>query len=74
MTFEELLNEACRSAGLPNTARKQLPVCLSEKTKKMALKMSPEEFGKILSTAIEVVNHGSVESIDVLVRNQIEKR
>ncbi len=73
MSFEELLDQACKSAELPNTARKQLPSALSEKTKKRAMKLSPEEFGQILATAIEMVNHGSVESIDALVRKQIER-
>lgn len=73
MTFDELLDQACKSAGLPNTARRQLPSALSEKTKQMALKLSPAEFGQILATAIEAVNHGSVESIDTLVRKQLNK-
>ena len=72
MTFDELFIKACDSAHLPEMARIQLPNALSEKTKKMVLKLSPEEFGQMLATAIETVNHGSVESIDSLVRKQIK--
>ena len=74
MTFEELLTEACKSAHLPDMARILLPSALSEKTKKMVLKLSPEEFGRVLSTAIETINRGSIESVDTLVRKLIEKR
>lgn len=71
MTFDELFIKACDSAHLPEMARIQLPNALSDKTKKMVLKLSPEEFGQILATAIDTVNRGSVESIDSLVRKQI---
>lgn len=74
MTFEELLTEACKSAHLPDMARILLPSALSEKTKKMVLKLSPEEFGRVLSKAIETINRGSIESVDTLVRRLIEKR
>ena len=74
MTFEELLTEACKSAHLPEMARIQLPSSLSEKTKKLVLKLSPEELGQVLNTAIEQINRGSVESVDTLVRKQIPGR
>lgn len=45
MSFEELLDEACKSAQLPEMARILLPSTLSEQTKKMVMKLSPEEFG-----------------------------
>lgn len=73
MTFDGLLDQACKSAGLPDMARVQLPSALGEKTKRSVLTLSPEELGHVLNTAIEAVNHGSVESIDVLVRMQIER-
>ena len=72
MNFEELLDKACDSAHLPNTARMQLPRALSDKTKRMVLKLTPEEFGQVLVTAIDMVNCGSVESIDVLVRRLLK--
>ncbi|MBR3124993.1 MAG: hypothetical protein IKF42_06135 [Mogibacterium sp.] len=73
MTFDELFIKACESAHLPEMARIQLPNALSDKTKKMVLKLSPEEFGKILSSAINTVNMGSVESIDSLVKKLIKR-
>ena len=71
MSFDELLKAACEFAGLPNTARIQLPSSLSAETRKMVMKLSPEEFGRVLNEAIEAVNHGSVKSIDILVRENI---
>ena len=75
MTFEELLDQACAAAHLPEMARKQLPNALSDKTKSKLLKLSPEEVGRLLNKAIKAVNHGSVESIDMLVNkeNKIKK-
>ena len=73
MSFEELLDQACKFASLPEMARIQLPNALSEKTKKMVLKLTSEEFGQILSSAINTVNRGSVESIDTLVRKSLER-
>lgn len=73
MTFEELFDKACTTAGLPEMAKMQLPSVLSDKTKKMILKLSPEEVGKMLSSAIDAVNKGSVETIDKLVREQLNK-
>lgn len=71
MSFEELLDQACKSARLPEMARLLLPSTLSEATKDMVLKLSPEEFGRILAAAIDKINRGSVESVDALVRKQI---
>lgn len=74
MTFDELLTEACKLAHLPEMARIQLPSALSEKTKRKVMRLSPEELGQVLNTAIEQINRGSVESVDTLVRLLIEKR
>lgn len=73
MTFEDLLDKACTSAHLPNTASDQLPSALSDKTKKKLLKLSPEEVGRVLSEAIDKINYGSVEPIDKLIRKQVGK-
>ena len=74
MTIEELIDKACTAAGLPEMARMQLPSALSDKTKKMVLKLSPEEVGQILSKAINAVNQGSVKSVDKLVIEQLTSR
>ena len=74
MTFEELMDAACESARLPEMARIQLPVVLSDKTKKTVLQLSPEELGRMLSVAIDEINHGSVKSIDTLIRECLSSR
>lgn len=72
-TFEVLLDQACEIAHLPEMARLLLPSTLSEGTKDMTLKLTPrpEELGRILKSAIDQIDHGSVESVDVLVRENI---
>ena len=72
MDFEELLDRACKSARLPEMARLLLPSTLSEGTKIMVLKLSPEELGRILKSAIDQIDHGSVESVDALVRKALQ--
>ena len=73
MTFEELLDQACKTASLPEMARLLLPSTLSEGTKDMVLKLSPEEFGRILAAAIDQIDHGSVETVDALVRKALQE-
>ena len=73
MTFDELLDLACKSAGLPNMARILRPSALSDETKKAVMKLSPEELGRILYTAIDEIDRGSVESVDSLVREQVNR-
>ncbi len=53
-------------------ARLLLPSTLSEETKKLVLKLEPEEFGAILKAAIDQIDHGSVESVDALVRKALQ--
>lgn len=67
MTFEELLDQACNSAHLPEMARLLLPSTLGDETKKAVMKLKPEELGAILKAAIDKINRGSVESVDALV-------
>ena len=71
MDFEELLNQACESAHLPEMARLLLPSTLSVETKNMVLKLSPEELGRILASAIDQINRGTVETVDALVRKAL---
>ena len=73
MDFEELLERACDSASLPEMARLLLPSTLSAGTKNMVLKLSPDEFGRILAAAIDQINHGSVETVEVLVRKALQE-
>ena len=71
MTFDELLDLSCKSAGLPNMARILLPSTLSDGTKKAAMKLSPEELGRVLKSAIDEIDRGSVKGVDELVRNAL---
>ena len=73
MDFEELLDRACESASLPEMARLLLPSTLGVETKAMVLKLSPEEFGRILAAAIDQINQGSVETVDALVRKALQE-
>lgn len=52
-------------------ARLLLPSTLSVGTKNMVLKLSSDEFGRILASAIDQINHGSVETVDVLVKKSL---
>lgn len=49
----------------------QIPASLSIDTKKRLMRRSPAETAEILRAAIDEINHGSVESIDSLVRKQL---
>lgn len=71
MTFDELMDAACESVALPNLARLLLPSTLSGETKKAVMKLKPEELGIILKDAIDQIDNGSVESVDVLVRKAL---
>lgn len=73
MSFEDLLDQACKSARLPEMARIILPSTLSEETKKLVLKLEPEAFGAILKAAIDQINQGSVETVDALVRKALQE-
>ena len=73
MTFEELVDQACKSAHLPEMARDQLPSALSYETKEMLLKLLAEEVGIVISLAIDAVNHGSIKPIDKLVRERLNR-
>lgn len=68
MTFDELW---ARVQGLPDTAKLQVPGTLSEATKKKLVRKTPEEVGKIVTAAIEDVNHGSVESLENLIKRRL---
>ena len=73
MDFEELLDRACESASLPEMARLLLPSTLSAETKNMVLKLTPEELGRVLASAIDQINRGLVETVDALVRKALRE-
>ena len=71
LSFDEFLDLACKRLGLSDMARILLPSTLSDETKKTAIRLSPEEFGIILKSAINKIDHGSVETVDRLVRRKM---
>ena len=71
MTFDELMDAACESAGLPSMAKILLPSTLSEETKNTVMKLEPKALGAILKDTIDQINNGSVESVDTLVRKAL---
>ena len=66
MTFEEWI----KTTSLPSTAKEQLPEALSPKSKKKLLERTDAE--EVIASAIDEINRGSVETIDVLVRNRLK--
>ncbi len=71
MDFEELLDRECDSVSLPEMARLLLPSTLSAETKNLVLKLTPEVFGRILASAIDQINRGTVETVDALVKKSL---
>jgi hypothetical protein len=65
MTFEEFL----KNTTLPSTAKEQLPAVLSSDTKDRLQRRDDAE--TILRAAIDEVDHGSVESVNTLVRKRL---
>jgi len=73
MSFEEFLDEVWKNTSLPNTARLQLSLSLSDRTKKRLLKMEPATVAGVFEEAVDRVNHGAVESIDTLIRSALDR-
>lgn len=67
MTFDELWAQV---KGLPGTAMVQVPLVLTVSTKKKLERKTPEEIEQIVSSAIEEINHGSINPLD----EQINRR
>ena len=66
--FEELWKQV---EGIPDGAKKQIPMDLSDRTKRKLEKLSPEEITEVINMAFEEVNKGSVIPMDILIRNHI---
>ena len=71
MSFDELMDKVWALSGLPRIAREQLPRSLSDTTKKNLIRRSPEEIVQIFQKAIDEVNGGATDSIDVLVNETL---
>lgn len=71
MIFEEYWAAVARLKALLDMAIQQLPGSLSNNTKKRLVRQLPEETARLINTAIEEVNRGSIESMDSLVRKRL---
>lgn len=71
MTFEEYWAALARLKVLPDMVIQQLPGSLSVETKKRLMKLEPEKTAQLMQEAIDEVNRGSVESIDILVKRRL---
>ena len=73
MSFEELWEEVWKDSKLPNEAKRLLPQSLSKKTKMQILnsEITPTEIARIIDDAVDVINHGSVSTIDELVNKSL---
>lgn len=71
MTFDELWNEVNKLNILPDTAIAQIPLILTNDTKRKLQKMGASEVAKVISEAVDEINHGSVQTVDALVRKRL---
>lgn len=74
MSFEEYWEEIIEINKLPNIVARQLPMSLSDKTKKKLTKICAEETIRLIKEVIEEINNGSVESVDFLINKKLEAR
>lgn len=72
--FDDLWKKVGELKVLPNTAIKQVPSFLSDKTKKKLMKKSAKEVADIVDATIDKVNHGSVELLDELIKKELKER
>ena len=68
MTFEEVW---AKVEGLPETAKLQVPGILKDKTKLKLSRRSSDEIKRIVEAAIDEVNRGSVDPLDMLIRKRL---
>ena len=70
MTFEELWRLVDELNILPKQAIELVPHSLSDGTKKRLCMKKPEEVAEIVLWAIRRIDHGSIETLDVLVNQK----
>ena len=66
--FAELMRETYKIAGkrIPNMAYMDLPRVISPETREKMMNRSPEELAEIIVTMINLINGGSIESVDTI--------
>ncbi len=68
MTFDNMWNEV---KGIPTDALKQIPDLLSDETKNKMRKLPSDKVASIVNEAIDEVNKGAVEKLDVLISRRL---
>lgn len=71
MTFDELWGQVAELNILPNEALRLVPDTLSPKTKNRLSRKKTEEVAEIIQWAINQINHGSIETLDALVKQRL---
>ena len=68
MTFEEIWVQV---QGLPEEAKRRVPETLKEDTKRRLSRRTPQEIEKIVTEAINEVNHRSIAPLDTLIKKRL---
>ena len=74
MSFEDFWKEIEKQHILPAMAIDTLPLVLSGDTKECLSGKTPIEAIRILSSAIEQVDNGSIETLDMLVGKRLSNK
>ena len=74
-TFDELWKIVWGDVSLPIEAEKLIPQSLTENTKQKMLKTrrSTAKIARKIEQAVDEINHGSIESIDTLIRSALDR-
>lgn len=69
MDFTDRWVNVWKHSGLPNMAKDEIPRCLSERIKCEIAesKLSDEEQGALFRGAVEMINQGSIASVEDLI-------
>lgn len=71
MTFEDYMSQIEQLHILPEGAIPHIPRALSDDVKMRLMRLPPAEAAQVLKSAIDVINAGSVESVDSLTRKKL---
>lgn len=71
MKFDKLWGQVAGLKMLPNEALRLVPGALSPETKSCLSRTKPEEAAEIAQWAIDQINHGSVETMEALVKRRL---
>ena len=74
MTFDELWVEIEKLHILPDAAISQVPHVLSEYSKRMLARRTPNEAVRIIEEVVDEIDNGSVQTVDSLVMKKLNRR